>query len=269
MLFDGYLLLSDMDGTLAFSEENRDAIRYFQENGGLFTVATGRSPGFIRNYCEWFVPNTYTVCINGTVLYDDVNRQAIERIPLDTEAVMKTLSEILDHYPEIGCIEYVTGEPEDPFVPAEEVREDPTSVFRHKNYHPGLAWMKLLLCQDCDRNPEITEELNRTYGDAYRFEQSWPGGIEMFSAKAGKGTMMNRLRACCGKPIHTTVAAGDYGNDVQMLKMADIGYAVGNANELAKAAADRITIPFDQNAIAKIISDLEEEARLRQSGKNS
>ena len=46
--FDGVLFFSDYDDTLynyrlAVSPENRAAIRYFQENGGRFSVATGRA----------------------------------------------------------------------------------------------------------------------------------------------------------------------------------------------------------------------------------
>ena len=43
--FSGILICSDFDGTLAVGghvvEKNIDAIRYFQENGGLFSVITG------------------------------------------------------------------------------------------------------------------------------------------------------------------------------------------------------------------------------------
>ena len=46
--FDGILLISDIDGTLTYNEklsdENADAIRYFQKNGGFFSIATGRQP---------------------------------------------------------------------------------------------------------------------------------------------------------------------------------------------------------------------------------
>ena len=51
--FDGILIASDFDGTVAVdgivSPENRRAIDYFMENGGMFTLATGRAPAFIGN----------------------------------------------------------------------------------------------------------------------------------------------------------------------------------------------------------------------------
>ena len=47
MLFDGVLIASDLDGTLTtptgeILPQVRDAIRYLIDNGGLFTVCTGR-----------------------------------------------------------------------------------------------------------------------------------------------------------------------------------------------------------------------------------
>ena len=65
--FDGVLLASDMDYTLLnskgeLSPESRKSISYFMENGGLFTIATGRSPqafektarGFWISTRPWF-----------------------------------------------------------------------------------------------------------------------------------------------------------------------------------------------------------------------
>lgn len=46
--FEGYLIVSDLDGTFLgkqsrIVERNVEAVRYFTENGGLFTFATGRA----------------------------------------------------------------------------------------------------------------------------------------------------------------------------------------------------------------------------------
>ena len=47
--FKGYLILSDIDGTITndrgqFTKENADAIRYFQSEGGLVTVSSPALP---------------------------------------------------------------------------------------------------------------------------------------------------------------------------------------------------------------------------------
>ena len=60
-------------------------------------------------------------------------------------------------------------------------------------------------------------------------------------------------------PINKTISVGDYNNDISMFKTAKIGIAVANACPDAKAAADIITVSNDENAIAKVIYDLEIE----------
>jgi hydroxymethylpyrimidine pyrophosphatase-like HAD family hydrolase len=62
-----------------------------------------------------------------------------------------------------------------------------------------------------------------------------------------------------GLDMAKTVAVGDYENDLDMIKMAGIGYAVANACPALKAIADRITVSNDEHAIAKIIDDLDKE----------
>ena len=72
--FDGILLITDLDGTLiqndrTISEENANAIRYFQSEGGIFTVATGRYPDFLQNYADKFKVNSCVVGLNGNTKY--------------------------------------------------------------------------------------------------------------------------------------------------------------------------------------------------------
>ena len=61
--FDGWLIATDLDGTLinrdgAIPQRNLDAIRTFQDEGGLFTIATGRS---------------LAMCHSGRVLSDEAD----------------------------------------------------------------------------------------------------------------------------------------------------------------------------------------------------
>ena len=55
---------------------------------------------------------------------------------------------------------------------------------------------------------------------------------------------------------HTLICVGDFENDIDMVRDADIGYAVENAVDELKAVADRITVNVNDGAIAKIIEDI-------------
>lgn len=74
-IFDGYLLVSDMDGTLLnskgkLSEENKKAIEYFVDNGGQFTLATGRMLPSIKRHIHKMKVTLPVIMYNGTKVYD-------------------------------------------------------------------------------------------------------------------------------------------------------------------------------------------------------
>lgn len=91
--------------------------------------------------------------------------------------------------------------------------------------------------------------------------RSWSTGFEILNDRATKGyaikMLSQKLRA------KQTIAVGDYENDIQMIEMADIGYAVGNATEKVKSAADKVTKPVWESAMANIIEDLKKSDKPR------
>ena len=78
-LFERKLILTDLDGTYLFddhhiSKENRAAVRYFMDNGGLFTVATGRSKAGMEHFFPELEINAPAIIYNGSVIYDFVSK---------------------------------------------------------------------------------------------------------------------------------------------------------------------------------------------------
>ena len=66
-----------------------------------------------------------------------------------------------------------------------------------------------------------------------------------------------RMAELLGIRADRTIAVGDYDNDVAMLKAAKVGFAVANAVDAVKAAADFITVSNNENAIAAIVDSLD------------
>ncbi|MBQ2765801.1 MAG: HAD hydrolase family protein, partial [Clostridia bacterium] len=61
----------------------------------------------------------------------------------------------------------------------------------------------------------------------------------------GMAELINRV----GADIRDTVAIGDAGNDITIIRAAGIGVAMGNASDEIKAAADVITDSIDRDGI--------------------
>ena len=53
------------------------------------------------------------------------------------------------------------------------------------------------------------------------------------------------------------ICIGDYENDISMFDHVDVSYAVEDAFDAVKERATRVTVPFDQDAIAALIADIE------------
>ena len=56
-----------------------------------------------------------------------------------------------------------------------------------------------------------------------------------------------------GLKLEDTMAFGDGGNDISMLRHAAIGVAMGNASDEVKAAANYVTASVDDDGIKKAL----------------
>ena len=258
--FQGYLILSDIDGTLTndrgeISPENAAAIRYFQENGGLMTVASGRYPWYIEKYADTFKPNTYVVGINGAMLYDPVKKTPVITKIFEDD-FLTVLHEFIDLCPQVTYI-HVSGHKEEFIIRREDFpRLDEILADLEK------PWCRIILCQHPSDGEKTREALVPRYSGRYNFDFSWSEGLEVHPLDSGKGELLREMLPVLdadGHPIHTTLCAGDYENDLSMMKAVDIGYAVANAIPSVKAAAKRITVSNNDSALAKIIADIEAE----------
>lgn len=98
--FDSILICTDLDGPLykkddTVSEENRKAIRYFKEEGGLFTFITGRMPYFSHAAICAVEPNAPFGCINGGGLFDAAKEAAAYiTVSNEEDAVKKVIEDI-------------------------------------------------------------------------------------------------------------------------------------------------------------------------------
>ena len=257
--FDGILLVSDLDGTLCdqgkVSSQNSQAIRYFQSEGGLFSIASGRQPNWLLQWKNDFIPNTWSSMLNGAIICDANGENFVFEQPVDSDIVELTQT-IRSACPKLewvmfcGCNEHSA-----PILQNAQI--DPTVL-------PSTIYKCLVRVPD-EFSDEYTETVRRILSPNYICMRSWINGIEYQKVGTGKGDSILRLKKLLGKAARLTVAVGNYENDCDMIKAADIGYAVGDAIPSAKACANRITVPCAEHAIAKIIDDLErlDASRLR------
>jgi len=264
--FEGILICTDLDGTLlkndkTISDENLRAIEYFKAEGGIFTFITGRMPYFVSNIYEKINPNGPFGCINGGGIYDHRIGEYLWTQPI-SHSVLEMVEHIDKNIPDMGiqvnmfdkiyfCKENsamadfrkLTGSPN--IVCDYREIEDPIAkiVFGDKNEENMIRLEQLLYA-----HPRADEFV--LISSEHTLYEILPKGIN-------KGTILPRLAECMNIDENRIIAVGDYNNDVDMLRLAKVGVAVSNACQAAIEAADYVTVSNEENAIAKIISDIE------------
>lgn len=76
-----------------------------------------------------------------------------------------------------------------------------------------------------------------------------PAFTDVTADGADKGKGIERMAAHFGIAVEETMAFGDGGNDVAMLRRAGIGVAMGNATGGVKAEADYVTTAVDEDGV--------------------
>lgn len=264
--FEGILICTDLDGTLIgsdhrISKKNLDAIEYFKNEGGLFTIVTGRVPVTAKALYEEVRPNVPICCLNGGAIFDHLKGEYVWLSTLCDKA-LDVIDFVAEKMPDIG-IQINT---------ANNIyfsrNNESTEYFRVRTGVPNLEKhyrsvnepiSKVLLSSMSNESILALAELLKehpSYAD-FDFIRSEATLYELLPKGNSKGNVMKRLVEYLGLDMNKTIAIGDYDNDVSMLRAAKLGVAVANASDAAKKAADRITVSNDEHAIARVIYDLE------------
>lgn len=253
--FDGILIASDWDGTLAVNgeipEENIKAIRYFQENGGKFTICSGRYFKYLMDFRDVVRVNTYTIAYNGAYIIDTDSGECLYEGFCDGY-LFTILKELLSrelHYKTIALYDN-----ENP-IPYELSISD---FLANMDAHKDKKLYKVLLRSD---TPEHAEEGVRIANSLnlrdYIAVRSWEISLEILKRENAKGAAIRRVAEKIGARL--VVGIGDYENDITLLQASDIGYAVDGAIKELLPYAKRRTVSALEGAVARVIYDLEKE----------
>ena len=264
--FDGILLCSDLDDTLlttekTISEENKKAIAYFKEEGGLFTFATGRTVLGLGLPLAMVEPNAPVICFNGCGIYDLFDKKMLWERSLDKNAV-RVIEFVEQNYPfsgiEVCTAEHVYFCRENELVAAHRrVERLPELVV---DYHDiAEPWKKALFIQKPEELPLVKNGLlTSAFTRSYDFVQSDPRYYELLPKGASKGAALLELARLLGIDAAFTIGIGDNENDLTMVQNAGVGVAVANAIPAVLDAADVISTDNNTNAIATVIYGIEQ-----------
>ena len=250
-MFSDVLLTVDFDRTLTAPDStiparNIEAIRYFIDNGGAFTVNTGRSvPMSAMNIIDIVPVNVPLLLYNGSAAYDTKTGTLIQPCPiaLDRDTMIR---QIMAAFPDLNV--------EQQGVDAhylfqrngiwEEFCDAQPCVHKQgqlgQSYGPFLKLALYGLIRDVTvghfysgtpeefaRMDEVVRWLEARYGEYIEVFRAAPRIIDIHAKGVSKLDAARNLQKNLGRKI--LVCVGDADNDIPMLSGADYAYCPADA----------------------------------------
>ena len=248
--FSDVLLTVDYDRTLTAPDStvparNIEAIRYFIEHGGAFTVNTGRSLPMTRAFRDIVPVNVPLLLYNGSAAYDLAKGELCFCHKIDLPQA-ETISEIIRLLPdmtvEIQSLDahYCFGE--NPMW--EEFSEKNRCAWGRANpgddlgpfmkfslygtfHDTSLAGMYTGTAEELRRLDQVEAMLKERFRDSCEVFRAAPRIIDIHAKGVSKKRSARELQQKLGRSI--LVCVGDGENDVSMLDGADYAYCPADA----------------------------------------
>lgn len=262
--FEGYVIYSDLDGTLLngekeVSEENKKAIDYFIENGGKFSIATGRAFEAAEKYIEGVKVDIPAIVYNGGMIYDCKDRKAVKTKYLEREK-MDLVHVLKEKYNDLG-IEIYCGTDIYVFQDNKTAERQATKLLNINYKIPEnlfeLKWNKILLVGKAEHMDSIQHEFKEKY-NAY-LVRSGDRFLEIIPNNTSKGHALAEVIDLFKLDKSKVIAVGDDMNDAEMLQECGIGFCPENASDAVKKYAHVITNNNENHVIKGIVEWIEKE----------
>lgn len=270
-LFSDILLTVDYDRTLTapdstIPQRNVEAIRYFMENGGAFTVNTGRSIPMTRAFRDIVPVNAPLLLYNGSAAWDFATGETVfcHEIPMNQEQTIRTC---MERYPDMVVeiqgwdAHYVfrknpmwegfTGHNRCAFATAEP--GDDLGPFLKFSLYGEIRDVTVASLfegspEEIARIDQVEADLRCRFGDSVEVFRSAPRIIDVHAKGVSKARSARLLQKKLGRPI--LVCAGDAENDLPMMEDAD--YAFTPADSILAGRFPTVC-PCAGGAVADII----------------
>ena len=264
------LYITDLDGTL-FNMEKKvtaltcDIINKFIAQDGLFTIATARMAYGCDEKLKDIQLNIPGIVMNGVCLYSFSDQQYLDVRPMESTKA-KQITKLIDKYAcnafmytykdnalsiyykisdkQVDCSQYLSKRAFEAceniveIEKFEQATEDDIVYFAFTGHEESINKMKSRI--NSSLQVESATYLN-IYNGLYCFE--------VFDDSANKANALIRLKD--RMMADEVIVFGDNHNDIGMMRVADKSYAVENAVEQAKMAADEIIGSCDEDGVAK------------------
>ncbi len=259
------LVATDVDGTLLDPDDRVSpravaVIARLVASGVGFVLVTGRPPRWIPPVAAQLGVVRLAVCANGGVLYDAVEDRVLWARTLDPDALGRLAAAAAETLPGCGlAVERVGADAAAtaPFVAEPGYRHawvDGDDVNVERSELLSRPAVKLLVRESRLSSDAMVAALTPVIGDDADLTFSHPRGlVEISPPSVTKATGLAEVAQRHGVSAADVVAFGDMPNDLEMLRWAGHGVAMGNAHPALLEVADEVTASNGEDGLALVL----------------
>ncbi|MFV0557769.1 MAG: Cof-type HAD-IIB family hydrolase [Enterococcus sp.] len=278
------LIASDMDGTLLdskmqISAENIAAIKYAQDHGVEFMVATGRNRPEALPPLKSAGIDCAMINLNGAEVFD-INGQSLFSVPIEKKTVKKIFDLLNQHdiYFEVATNHGLFSESEAQRI--EKFAGHIAEMMPHLTYKMAVAMtaahLEFLPMNYITHLPSLLDdpqiEFLKVIGfgseDTTSFgtlakaiddlgdlavTSSGSNNIEINHRNAQKGIAVAHVAKERGIELHEVMTIGDNFNDLSMIQLSPVSFAMANGVMELKEAAAYQTVTNIESGVGKAI----------------
>jgi len=241
------LLALDLDGTLLTEDSTIpaqliDALQRLIRQDVTVTLATGRAFPTANAYAAQAGITAPLICYNGAQIRR-TDGSIVYQHPMPMDLMQTVIRCCRDNgwYLQLynrDClvVERITqdtiSDPDYPSIPSHGVGPLDRAAL--------LPTPKMITCCYPGDAAFRTAVLHRATGGALNIATSAPRLVEIMCKGVSKAAALQQLCDLLHIPQQQTVVCGDSGNDLEMVRWAGLGCAMGNATPILKNAADYV-----------------------------
>lgn len=260
------LVITDMDGTFLNSKGDfnrplyQEVKQLMKENNVEFAPCTGKQCERIEAIFGeedttdlWILGDSATrIKRNGEYIYESLLPNELGH------EILERLDEIATDYVIIACT------PETAYVKESTPTELVDRVVRGSYHNVDFVkeykdietdFVKITIYDPKQRSFATKEQLSSFFDKAY-IVASEPAWIDISNKGVHKGTTVEELQQALGVSKEETMVFGDGWNDIELMERASLSFAVRNACDPLKEAANYITRSNDEDGVLNTIKQL-------------
>lgn len=263
------LIALDIDGTLLDSQKQitpktLQAVFKAIENGKEVIISSGRCLPELTEILEQIPQIRYLIMTSGAMVYDIKEKKEIYSNQLDVETIQTILSvskerdmlvhlltnqSIVDKDKGHRLKDYGMGVYQPMYDAIATFVDD---IYEHFNtINKPLEKLNLYHQTVEDREHSLSKLKDLDISLKYAEGTS----LECSALNINKGTGLQKLCEYLNIPIEETIAVGDADNDSEILEVAGLSVAMGNASKHIKEIADVVVSDNDHDGVAEAIEE--------------